>query len=223
MLFKENMYPAISPPEWPSACRSTAGPVMCVFAVFSRPMSIFSSFQHSQKGLLTSLDLDWARSIVQLNVKRWTLWTRRRGASPVYRRRVSSLPRFVDPANPGWCCVIGASEEMLTQRTVVMKITPNCRVEWPFYPVLLFLIIIISLCEQMEQFGCVQYDQLQSAIHTLRLIDAFCWVSFSFDFEFHIISCILFYAPSLEMTGLFLHNYNKCIFTYSLCQAADNV
>lgn len=38
----------------------------------------------------------------------------------------SSLPHSLDPANPGWCGMIGASEEMLThatQRTVVAEIT----------------------------------------------------------------------------------------------------
>jgi len=154
-------------------------------------MSIFSSFQHSQKGLLTFLDLDWARSIVQLNVKRWTLWTRRRGASPVYRRRVSSLPRFVDPANLGWCCVIGASEEMMTRRTVVMEITPNCLVEWPFYPVLLFLIFIISLCEQMEQFGCVWSTSVGhphfEANRCILLGFIFIWLRISYNILYFIL------------------------------------
>lgn len=65
---------------------------------------------------------------------------RRCGASPVYRWRVSFLPHSLELANPGWCGLIGASEETLThatQRTVVMEITQSYLAEWPVYSLLL--------------------------------------------------------------------------------------
>lgn len=88
--------------------------------------------------------LDSAHSSARLNVRWWTSWIRRRGAFPVCRWRVSSLPHSLDPANPGWCGVIGASEEThahATQRTVVMEITQSYLSEWPFYPVLLLCLL----------------------------------------------------------------------------------
>lgn len=50
------------------------------------------------------------------------------GARPVYRWKVSFLFDSLDPANPGLCGVIEASEEMLTpatQRALVIEITQS--------------------------------------------------------------------------------------------------
>lgn len=72
---------------------------------------------------------------------------------------VSSLPHSLDPANPGWCGVIGASEETrtrATQRTVVMEITQSYLPEWPFFTLFSSnVFFFVSLCEQRELFHCV--------------------------------------------------------------------
>lgn len=115
--------------------------------------------------------LDSAHSSVRLNVRRWASWIRRRGASPVYMRRVSSLPHSLDPANPGWCGVIGASEEMrthATQRTVVMEIPQSYLPEWPFYPVLLLCFLFhFTVWAKGTLPPCLikRSDQLQSDVY----------------------------------------------------------
>lgn len=105
-----------------------------------------------EKSVPRFLIVDWAPSSVLLNGKRWIFWMGRRGASSVYRWVVSSLPHSLNPANPGWCDVIGPSEETLTHathRTVVTEITQCYLSEWPLLPC---SALMFSLC---FSFHCV--------------------------------------------------------------------